>query len=93
MVPLRFSVCDTIFCIYAHTGVFEQKPIGLISLLDEVSNLPKATDLIFAAKLKQQLSTNRCFKGERGGTFNVHHYAGEVSLLVLCGNLCSQSKY
>lgn len=58
--------------------LFEKKSIGLISLLDEVSNLPKATDLIFAAKLKQQLNTNRCFKGERGGTFNVRHYAGEV---------------
>lgn len=55
-----------------------QKPIGLISLLDEDSNFPKATDLTFANKLKQHLSGNPCFKGERGGAFGICHYAGEV---------------
>ncbi|KAF5958940.1 hypothetical protein HYC85_000149 [Camellia sinensis] len=54
------------------------KPIGLISLLDEDSNFPKATDLTFANKLKQHLSGNPCFKGERGGAFGIFHYAGEV---------------
>ncbi|CAL5365905.1 unnamed protein product [Camellia sinensis] len=54
------------------------KPIGLISLLDEDSNFPKATDLTFANKLKQHLSGNPCFKGERGGAFGICHYAGEV---------------
>ncbi|KAF5956660.1 hypothetical protein HYC85_003885, partial [Camellia sinensis] len=49
--------------------LFEKKPIGLISLLDEDSNFPKATDLTFANKLKQHLSGNPCFKGERGGAF------------------------
>lgn len=58
--------------------LLEKKPIGLISLLDEVSDLPKATYLTFSAKLKQQLNTNRCFRGERGGTFSIRHYAGEV---------------
>ncbi|KAF5962187.1 hypothetical protein HYC85_003396 [Camellia sinensis] len=60
--------------------LFEKKPIGLISLLDEDSNFPKATDLTFANKLKQHLSGNPCFKGERGGAFvcrlnleNVNH--------------------
>lgn len=62
---------------------FEQKPVGVISILDEVSNLPKATDLTFVAKLKQHLSTNRCFKGEKDGSFSIRHYAGEVSLLVI----------
>lgn len=73
-------------CIYGHNGVLEQKPMGLISILDELSNLPKATDLTFAAKLKLHLSTNCCFKGERGGTFSIRHRAGEVSLLVLLGS-------
>ncbi|XP_059662595.1 myosin-2-like [Cornus florida] len=59
-------------------NLFEKKPIGLISLLDEESNFPKATDLTFANKLKQHLSSNPCFKGERGGAFRIHHYAGEV---------------
>ncbi|XP_052177405.1 myosin-2 [Diospyros lotus] len=58
--------------------LFEKKPIGLISLLDEESNFPKATDLTFASKLKQHLNSNPCFKGERGGAFSIHHYAGEV---------------
>ena len=56
-----------------------QKPLGLLSLLDEESNLPKASDLTFANKLKQHLDANPCFKGERGRAFNVRHYAGEVS--------------
>ncbi|XP_028061806.1 myosin-2 isoform X2 [Camellia sinensis] len=56
----------------------EKKPIGLISLLDEESNFPKATDLTFANKLKQHLNGNPCFKGERGGAFSIRHYAGEV---------------
>ncbi|KAF7112158.1 hypothetical protein RHSIM_RhsimUnG0258700 [Rhododendron simsii] len=58
--------------------LFEKKPIGLISLLDEESNFPKATDLTFANKLKQHLNCNSCFKGERGGAFSIRHYAGEV---------------
>ncbi|KAL0320708.1 UNVERIFIED_CONTAM: Myosin-2 [Sesamum radiatum] len=57
--------------------LFEKKPTGLISLLDEVSNLPKATGLTFASKLKQQLNAQHCFKVDRGG-FSIHHYAGEV---------------
>ncbi|XP_042064590.1 myosin-2-like isoform X1 [Salvia splendens] len=58
--------------------LFEKTPTGFISILDELSNLPKATDLTFAAKLKHQFSTNRWFKGERGGTFSIRHHAGEV---------------
>ncbi|PIA29054.1 hypothetical protein AQUCO_06300017v1 [Aquilegia coerulea] len=59
-------------------NLFEKKPLGLLSLLDEESTFPKATDLTFANKLKQHLSTNSCFKGERGGAFSVFHYAGQV---------------
>ncbi|KAL3503279.1 hypothetical protein ACH5RR_037728 [Cinchona calisaya] len=58
--------------------LFEKKPIGLISLLDEESNFPKASDLTLADKLKQHLCANPCFKGERGRAFRIHHYAGEV---------------
>lgn len=59
-------------------NLFEKKPLGLLSLLDEESNFPKASDLSFANKLKQHLSANSCFKGERGGAFSIHHYAAEV---------------
>nr|KYP44195.1 Myosin-2 heavy chain [Cajanus cajan] len=58
--------------------LFEKKPFGLLSLLDEESNLPKASDLTFANKLKHHLNANPCFRGERGRAFRVCHYAGEV---------------
>ncbi|KAJ7981689.1 myosin 2 [Quillaja saponaria] len=58
--------------------LFEKKPLGILSLLDEESNFPKATDLTFANKLKQHLNSNPCFKGERGRAFTIRHYAGEV---------------
>ncbi|KAJ8443459.1 hypothetical protein Cgig2_026246 [Carnegiea gigantea] len=54
------------------------KPLGVLSLLDEESNFPKATDLTFANKLEQYLKSNSCFKGGRGGTFSICHYAGQV---------------
>ncbi|XVE80224.1 hypothetical protein DITRI_Ditri14bG0122500 [Diplodiscus trichospermus] len=58
--------------------LFEKKPKGLLSLLDEESNLPNATDLTLANKLKQHLNANSCFKGDRGRAFGVRHFAGEV---------------
>ncbi|KAK6132735.1 hypothetical protein DH2020_033540 [Rehmannia glutinosa] len=58
--------------------LFEKKPVGLMSLLDEVSNFPKATGLTFTTKLKQHLNANRCFKEERCGTFSIRHCAREV---------------
>ncbi|XP_058001422.1 myosin-2 isoform X2 [Hevea brasiliensis] len=59
-------------------NLFEKKPLGLLSLLDEESNFPNATDFTFANKLKQHLSSNPCFKAERGRAFAILHYAGEV---------------
>ncbi|GJN20919.1 hypothetical protein PR202_gb08357 [Eleusine coracana subsp. coracana] len=50
-------------------NLFEKKPLGLLSLLDEESTFPNATDLTFANKLKQHLNTNSCFRGERGKAF------------------------
>ena len=55
-----------------------QKPLGLLSLLDEESTFPNGTDLTFANKLKQHLNSNSCFRGERDKAFTVCHYAGEV---------------
>lgn len=59
-------------------NLFEKKPLGLLSLLDEESTFPNGTDLTFANKLKQHLNSNSCFRGERGKAFSVSHYAGEV---------------
>ncbi|KAJ6849255.1 putative myosin-1 isoform X1 [Iris pallida] len=58
--------------------LFEKRPLGLLSLLDEESSFPEATDLTFINKLKQHLDGNPCFKGEGRGAFRVRHYAGEV---------------
>uniref|UniRef100_A0A3Q7IBG5 Myosin motor domain-containing protein n=1 Tax=Solanum lycopersicum TaxID=4081 RepID=A0A3Q7IBG5_SOLLC len=57
--------------------LFEKKPIGIISLLDEESNFDKATDLAFANKLKQHLKANPCYRGDTE-EFGIRHYAGEV---------------
>ncbi|KAH0926279.1 hypothetical protein HID58_018535, partial [Brassica napus] len=59
--------------------LFEKKPLGLLSLLDEESTFPNGTDLTLANKLKEHLSDNSCFRGDRGKTFTVAHYAGEVT--------------
>ncbi|XP_021896862.1 myosin-1 isoform X2 [Carica papaya] len=60
-------------------NLFEKKPLGLLSLLDEESTFPNGTDLTFANKLKQHLNSNSCFRGERSKAFTVCHYAGEVT--------------
>ncbi|GMJ12988.1 myosin 1 [Hibiscus trionum] len=59
-------------------NLFEKKPLGLLSLLDEESTFPNGTDFTFADKLKQHLKSNPCFRGEREKAFNVSHFAGEV---------------
>ncbi|CAA2978599.1 myosin-1 [Olea europaea subsp. europaea] len=59
-------------------NLFEKKPLGLLSLLDEESTFPNGTDMTFANKLKQHLNSNACFRGERGKAFMVSHYAGQV---------------
>ncbi|KAJ8625248.1 hypothetical protein MRB53_033778 [Persea americana] len=59
-------------------NLFEKKPLGLLSLLDEESTFPNGTDLTLANKLKQHLNSNSCFRGDRGSAFSVCHYAGEV---------------
>ncbi|ONM24341.1 Myosin-2 [Zea mays] len=71
--PMEFV--DNTNCL----SLFEKKPLGLLSLLDEESTFPRATDFSFANKLRQQLSGNSCFKGEKEGTFKICHYAGEVT--------------
>ncbi|KAI3941654.1 hypothetical protein MKX01_018244 [Papaver californicum] len=60
-------------------NLFEKKPLGLLSLLDEESTFPNGTDMTLANKLKQHLSSNSCFRGDRGKAFSVSHYAGEVT--------------
>ncbi|CAN1239207.1 VIII-2 [Linum grandiflorum] len=58
--------------------LFEKKPIGLLSLLDEESNFPNSTDLTLVNKLNKHLNGNPSYKSQRGRAFGVRHYAGEV---------------
>lgn len=60
-------------------NLFEKKPLGLLSLLDEESTFPNGTDMTLANKLKKHLVSNSCFRGDRGKAFTVCHYAGEVT--------------
>ncbi|OMO62400.1 IQ motif, EF-hand binding site [Corchorus olitorius] len=60
-------------------NLFEKKPLGLLSLLDEESTFPNGTDFTFANKLKQHLNSNPCFRGEREKAFTVSHFAGVVT--------------
>ncbi|XP_017971224.1 PREDICTED: myosin-1 isoform X1 [Theobroma cacao] len=60
-------------------NLFEKKPLGLLSLLDEESTFPNGSDFTFANKLKQHLNSNPCFRGEREKAFTVSHFAGEVT--------------
>lgn len=55
-----------------------QRPLGLISLLDEECMFPRATDFTLANKLKDHLKRNAFFKAERDKKFRICHYAGEV---------------
>lgn len=57
--------------------LFEKKPMGIISILDEGSKSSTATDVTFTNKIKRHLSSNLRFSCERGA-FRVRHYAGEV---------------
>lgn len=69
-----FVICLSSFLVF-----ILQKPLGILSLLDEESNAPNSTDFTLASKLKQHLNSNSYFKGDRGRAFGVRHFAGEVS--------------
>lgn len=59
-------------------NLFEEKPSGLLSLVDEESNSAESTDVTLFNKLQVHLSSKPCFKEKKDGTFSVCHYAGEV---------------
>ena len=61
--------------------MFLGRPVGLLSLLDEQSSFPKATDETFVTKLNQSFAKLPFFvqaKGTVSGTFSIQHYAGKV---------------
>ncbi|KFV65615.1 Myosin-IIIb, partial [Dryobates pubescens] len=56
------------------------KPLGLLSLLDEQSAFPQATDKTFVDKLNRSFKGNLYFQPGRGHVlgFSIVHYAGKV---------------
>ena len=64
-------------------ALITQKPIGLISLLDEECRFPKGTDETFLEKINKQLVENPHFKAYiKKPYFGIQHYAGLVNYTV-----------
>jgi len=78
MLPFYVTLkLQSLMVILVH--ITRQRPLGMISLLDEECTFPRASDLTLANKLKEHLKGNLCFRGERERTFRICHYAGEVA--------------
>ena len=62
--------------------LFLGKPLGLLSLLDEQSNFPQATDTSLVTKFNETFKKKKgvfiTSKGSASGTFAIQHYAGKV---------------
>lgn len=62
--------------------MFLQKPMGLLSLLDEESRFPKATDQTLIEKFEGNLKSQYFWRPKRMElSFGIHHYAGKVRTL------------
>ncbi|EGW12639.1 Myosin IIIA [Cricetulus griseus] len=58
--------------------MFLQKPMGLLSLLDEESRFPKATDQTLIEKFEDNLKSQYFWRPKRMElSFGIHHYAGK----------------
>ncbi|XP_059516951.1 myosin-IIIa [Myotis daubentonii] len=59
--------------------MFLQKPMGLLSLLDEESRFPKATDQTLIEKFEDNLKSQYFWRPKRMElSFGIHHFAGKV---------------
>uniref|UniRef100_H0X460 non-specific serine/threonine protein kinase n=1 Tax=Otolemur garnettii TaxID=30611 RepID=H0X460_OTOGA len=59
--------------------MFLQKPMGLLSLLDEESRFPKATDQTLVEKFEGNLKSQYFWRPKRMElSFGIHHFAGKV---------------
>ncbi|XP_054222082.1 myosin-IIIa isoform X8 [Homo sapiens] len=59
--------------------MFLQKPMGLLSLLDEESRFPKATDQTLVEKFEGNLKSQYFWRPKRMElSFGIHHYSGKV---------------
>ncbi|XP_038654074.1 myosin-IIIa isoform X4 [Scyliorhinus canicula] len=59
--------------------MFLQKPVGLLSLLDEESRFPQATDQTLVGKFEDNLKSNYFWRPKTVDlSFGINHYAGKV---------------
>ncbi|XP_067234001.1 myosin-IIIa isoform X1 [Chanodichthys erythropterus] len=59
--------------------LFLQKPMGMLSLLDEESRFPQATDQTLVEKFEDNLKSKNFWRPKRVDLgFGIHHYAGKV---------------
>ncbi|KAI5698764.1 hypothetical protein M8J75_011771 [Diaphorina citri] len=60
--------------------LLSKKPVGILHLLDDESNFPKATDVSFLEKCHYNHALNEFYSRPRlnGPEFGVKHYAGPV---------------
>ncbi|XP_034022241.1 myosin-IIIa isoform X1 [Thalassophryne amazonica] len=59
--------------------LFLQKPMGMLSLLDEESRFPQATDQTLVEKFDNNLKSKSFWRPKRVDlSFGIHHYAGKV---------------
>ncbi|XP_072010224.1 myosin-IIIa isoform X4 [Engystomops pustulosus] len=59
--------------------MFLQKPMGLLSLLDEESRFPRGTDQTLVEKFEDNLKSKYFWRPKRVDlTFGINHYAGKV---------------
>ncbi|XP_041923787.1 myosin-IIIa isoform X1 [Alosa sapidissima] len=59
--------------------LFLQKPMGMLSLLDEESRFPRATDQTLVEKFEGNLKSKNFWRPKRVDLgFGIHHYAGKV---------------
>lgn len=69
------------FWAQACLDLIEQRPAGILSILDEQCIMPKATDALLAEKLIFALEEHPRFRREAKDpmVFHVNHYAGPVN--------------
>lgn len=67
-------------------GLIAKKPIGVLHLLDDESNFPKATDASFLEKCHYNHALNELYYRPRMSSmeFGIKHYAGQVRLHKIC---------
>lgn len=67
-------------CHFYNSSLIKQKPMGLMSLLDEQCKLPKGNDLNYVEKILSTKHAALAIKKKRVPTeFSINHYAGEVT--------------